>query len=110
MDDLKTGDLLLFSAHEKGPLKYLSWLIEYFTHSDFTHVAMILKNPTFIHPSLKGTFVWESSWEGIPDPQDGKIKFGVKLTPLHESLAFEDRSVFLRRLSCPEGTFSEKTL
>ena len=82
--DLETGDLLLFTGHTTGFLKYFSCLIEYATHSDFSHIAMVLKDPTFIDKSLKGLYVWESSWEGKPDPQDGKIKLGVQITPLHE--------------------------
>ena len=49
-------------------------MIEFSTHSNFSHIGMIVKDPTFISPSLKGTFVWESGWEGEYDPQDGKIK------------------------------------
>jgi len=114
MDNLQTGDLLLFTAHKTGPLKYLSWIIEYATHSDYTHVAMILKDPSFIHPSLKGTFVWESSWEGKPDPQDGKIKLGVQITPLSEILKeYSESKVIVRKLDCPKGNetfFSEENL
>ena len=33
---------------------------------------------------LKGYYVWESGWEGTPDPQDGKVKFGVQITPFEE--------------------------
>ena len=39
---------------------------------------MVLKDPSFLHPTLKGLYVWESSWEGKADPQDGKIKLGVQ--------------------------------
>ena len=45
---------------------------------------MVIKDPAFIHPSLKGTYIWESSWEGKPDPQDGEIKLGVQITPFLE--------------------------
>ena len=78
--ELNTGDLLLFNSHSSS---FLSSLIKWGTHSNYTHVAMILKDPTFIHPSLKGTFVWESSWEGTPDPQDGKVKLGVPFDNMH---------------------------
>ena len=45
---------------------------------------MVLKDPEFIHPYLKGYYVWESNFEDSKDPQDGKIKFGVQITPLNE--------------------------
>tara|TARA_B100000427_G_scaffold284116_1_gene256803 strand:- start:145 stop:684 length:540 start_codon:yes stop_codon:yes gene_type:complete len=83
-------------------------MIQWGTHSNYTHIAMILKDPTFIHPSLKGTFVWESSWEGKPDPQDGKIKLGVQITPLNEILKLYSNTgnVFLRKL-VPSKTRNE---
>ena len=84
MDTLDTGDLLLFNNHSHGIFGLFTSLIKFGTQSKYSHIGMILKNPTFIHPSLKGTFVWESSYNGLPDPQDGKIKLGVQITPLHE--------------------------
>ena len=71
---------------------------------------MILKDPTFIHPSLKGLYVWESTYNGYPDPQDGKIKLGVQITPLLECLNIEDRYVYVRTLQCPKNTFNDKIL
>ena len=71
----------------------------------------LLKDPSFIHPCLKGTFVWESSWEGTPDPQDGKIKLGVQITPLHEIVAsYQGKGVFLRRIECDDSHFTEENL
>ena len=29
-------------------------------------------------------YVWESSYNGKPDPQDNKVKIGVQITPLYE--------------------------
>ena len=85
--DLQTGDILLFDNTENGGfINGLSKLIKWGTHSNYTHVAMVLKDPSFIHPTLKGLYVWESSYEGKPDPQDGKIKLGVQITPLVELL------------------------
>ena len=99
--DLETGDLLLFTGHTTGCLKYFSCLIEYATHSDFSHIAMVLKDPTFIDKSLKGLYVWESSWEGIPDPQDGKTKLGVQITPLNEIINSFDGSIIIsRKVKC----------
>ena len=100
MNNLRTGDLLLFTEHSDGLFECFLSMIRWGTHSNYTHVAMILKDPSFIHPSLKGTFVWESSWEGKPDPQDGKIKLGVQITPLEEILKAYSKigNVFVRKL------------
>ena len=61
--DLKTGDILLFDFNEKGLIGIFNNLIKKFTKSSFSHVAVVLKDPEFIHPSLKGLYIWESSWE-----------------------------------------------
>ena len=105
--DLDTGDLLLFSNNDG----WFTQLIRYGTHSDYTHVAMILKDPEFIHPTLKGTYVWESSWEGLPDPQDGKIKLGVQITPLQEIInSYQDKNIFVRKLIKPKDKMSASIL
>jgi cell wall-associated NlpC family hydrolase len=111
-DNLKTGDLLLFSESGHGFMHMLSSLIKWCTHSSYTHVAMVLKDPSFIHPSLRGTFVWESSWEGTPDPQDGKIKLGVQITPLAEILRAYKKTgrVFLRKIITDTNSFAEANL
>ena len=111
MDNLKTGDLILFTGHTKGWLKYFSSMIEFATHSNFSHVGMIVKDPKFISPSLKGTYVWESGWEGEKDPQDGKIKLGVQLTPIHEILEnFKSSKIIIRKNNFPENTFTDDKL
>ena len=95
INDLDTGDILLFSPSIKDDgifMKVLDWIIQTATHSPYTHVAFVLKNPEFIHPVLKGLYIWESSYEGTPDPQDGKIKFGVpKTVPAQLSVAVGEK-------------------
>jgi len=81
MNELKTGDIILFDYEGHS---IISSLLKRFTKSNFTHVGMILKDPKFIHPSLKGLYVWESGKEDDPDPQDNKKKFGVQITPFAE--------------------------
>ena len=90
-------------------------LIKYGTHSNYTHICMILKDPTFIHPSLKGLYVWESGWEGSEDPQDGIIKLGVQITPLHEIVYKYTQSpntkIIVRKVNCNrEKCFSPERL
>ena len=79
MDDLKklirTGDLILFDSDNTGIFNLLDKGIKYFTGSSYNHIAMILENPTFmartcnLPENFTGFFVWESSWEGEPDPK-----------------------------------------
>jgi hypothetical protein len=111
MNDLKTGDLILFTGHKTGWLECFSSMIQYTTHSNYSHIGMILKDPTFISPSLKGTFVWESGWEGEYDPQDGEIKLGVQITPIHEIMEnFKGSNIIIRKISCSPNLFNDKKL
>lgn len=99
MDQLKTGDILLFSERPTPCwLATLDCLIKCCTNSKYSHAALVVIDPPWA-PHLKGTFVWESSWHGTPDPQDNIIKYGVQLTPLS---FYTDRypgtvSIWLRR-------------
>ena len=52
--NLKTGDILLCDYEGNNTFYYyFSRLIRIFTGSNFTHVCMILKDPIYIHPSLR---------------------------------------------------------
>ena len=64
LSKLKTGDLILCVNRETtGLFGIFTSLIKWGTHSNFTHTGVILKDPSFIHPSLKGLYIWESSKE-----------------------------------------------
>ena len=111
--NLKTGDILLFDYEGGGSMGIFSWLIKKATKSNITHVAMVLKDPVFINPVLKGYYVWESGWEGTPDPQDGKVKFGVQITPLEEiiqSYKKKNGKIYVRRVTCPRDLFTIEKL
>ena len=111
MNDLQTGDLLFFTGHKKGWLKYFSYMVEYSTHSNFSHVAMVLRDPTYIDPDLKGIYLWESGWEGKPDPQDGKYKLGVQLTPLNEIIEnFKEAKIIKRKIICDNTHFTPENI
>ena len=86
-------------------------MIEYATHSNFSHVAMVLRDPTYIDPNLKGIYLWESGWEGEPDPQDGEIKLGVQLTPLNEIIEnFKEAKIIKRKIICDKTHFTPENL
>tara|TARA_Y100000591_G_C21854260_1_gene713945 strand:- start:9492 stop:10109 length:618 start_codon:yes stop_codon:yes gene_type:complete len=109
---LKTGDLMLFNYKSSGCFGCFTKCIKWGTHSNYSHIGMILRDPTYIKPNLKGLFVWESSWEGHPDPQDGKFKLGVQITPIEEILqAYQGKGhVFIRQLICPPNLFLNEKL
>ena len=102
MDNLETGDLLLFNSHHSGLFSFFTSLIKWGTHSNYSHIGIVLKDPKFINPSLKGLYLWESSYNGEPDPQDGKIKLGVQITPLYEIINYYKKnggSIFVRKIN-----------
>ena len=111
-DKLKTGDLILFNYQATGCFGCFTKCIKWGTHSNYSHIGMILRDPTYIKPNLKGLFVWESSWEGHPDPQDNKIKLGVQITPISEILqAYKGKGhVFIRKIACNKDTFNQEIM
>ena len=39
-------------------------MIKWGSHSNYySHIAMVLKDPTFLDKKLEGLYIWESSWE-----------------------------------------------
>ena len=111
--NLNTGDILLFDYEGGGSMGIFSWLIKKATKSNITHVGMVLKDPVFINPSLKGYYVWEAGWEGTPDPQDGKVKFGVQITPFEEifqNYKKKNGKIYVRRVTCPVNLFTTEKL
>lgn len=110
MEDLKTGDILLFDYTGTGYFGFISSAIRYFTHSNISHVAMVLRDPVYIDPKLEGVYLWESTYEGTPDPQDGKVKLGVQITPLEEVLNGYQGKIYKRSAECPENWFNAEKL
>ena len=78
--NFKTGDLLLFDYENYYGLGIFSYLIKKITHSNYSHIGMILKDPDFLEEPLQGYYLWQSDWTGYPDPQDGNKKLGVQIT------------------------------
>lgn len=113
---LNTGDLILYCSNSNKPgiMGFVENFIKWTTHSDIVHIAFVLKDPIFLSPDLKGTYIWESCFENIPDAVDGKIKFGVQIVPIEEVVRrakLAGDCMFIRRLTNvrPE-TFSEAKL
>jgi len=76
--NLKTGDIILYDTRF-----WYSRLIEYFSNSIYSHVALIIKNPTWLSPNLLEEFyLIESGGEVFNDSITGKPKFGVRVSSL----------------------------
>lgn len=95
--DLQTGDLLLFRG-----TSWVSWLVEWFGVSRYSHVGIVVKNPVFLGLDLEdGTYILESSWNNTPDAEDHQMKFGVQLHLLDDVLKeYSKGSVMTRKVNC----------
>ena len=83
IDELKTGDILLFDEHpNECCFQQFTSCIKKCTKSKYSHCAFVIRNKSL----YKGTIcVWESSYHpgDNEDPNDHKKnKFGVQVTPL----------------------------
>ena len=111
MDSLNTGDIILMRSNDtSGFIAVYDWLISWFTHSPYTHTAMILKDPTWIRDDLIGIYAYESSTEPEPDPEDNKRKLGVQLTPIKELLTYKSPDVYVRRLVQGQARITKEKL
>ena len=60
--DFNTGDLILFQDNNRNTwLDYLSYLIQYFTDSKYSHVGMVVKDPLIKGKTMEGLYFLEST-------------------------------------------------
>jgi hypothetical protein len=97
-NDVKTGDLVLCDDLDYGSWGLFSWFIKFMMKSDFSHIGMIVKDPEFTDPPLKGTYVWMSGTSNVPDAEDGKQKFGVQFVPYDEFVSTYGGKLYIRKL------------
>ena len=95
IDDLETGDMILFSGNY-----FISKIIEYFSGSKYSHVAVIIKNPDFFDDKLEGLYILESGYENKPDSENDRYKFGVQLTNFKEMALNYSGNIYVRKLHC----------
>jgi hypothetical protein len=81
MNEYQTGDLILFNGNG-----WLSWCLEYFGRCKFSHIGMIIVDPT---PQLKGVYLLDIS---IATPSC------VQLRPLNNVIKTYDGSVYYRKM------------
>lgn len=95
----QTGDILLYNSNT-----LMGRAIELFSYSKFSHISIILRDPTFINPDLKGLYVIESGSEGIKDVLSGKKVIGVQVIPLDYVLSQYENGrfgyLYYRKLNC----------
>ena len=90
---LATGDLVLFKERRRSAWWLLDKAIELVTRSAYVHVGMVLVDPPFSVP--RGTYLWESGYEGSPNPETGTRNLGVRLTEI--GAAIGDADVVVRK-------------
>lgn len=106
IDKLETGDMILFNGNY-----FLSRIIEYFTHSIYSHVGIIIIDPCFENKLLKGIYVLESGYEPTNDPENNRNKYGVQLTKLETFIENYNGKLFIRKLHCTRNkNFYEKII
>ena len=100
--DFNTGDIILFEdkTHNKSWLDYLSYLIQYFTDSKYSHVGMVVKDPLIKGKTINGLYLLESTgFDHMMDIDDHKTKFGVQIVDLHKRLKANDDVFYYRKLN-----------
>lgn len=78
--EIKSCDILLFESNYRGWFGWWGWIVSKVTRSKWTHVALILKNPTYVDATYKGLYVLESGSE----PWNNN--WGVMVSPLDKVL------------------------
>jgi len=105
---MDTGDIILFSTN-----KWYSELIEIGDECVYSHCGIVLKDPTYIDPSLNGLYLLESGMEPFRDVVDHQYHFGVQIVPLidvvNEYVIKKEGSMFHRSLEYKrDKDFEEK--
>ena len=89
---MDNGDILLFQSNYSGLFGWWAWIVAMVTGSKWTHVAILLKNPTYINSDYTdGIYVLESGsekWEN---------KVGVIVSPLDKILKAKQSSKIVYR-------------
>lgn len=101
-DEFETGDLILFHTNHDGSL--FGRLIQFFTGSNYSHVGMILRDPTFIDKKLVGLLFLESAWENFPDCENNVKKLGAEIVDLERMMqGTGSMNLYYRKLTLKNG-------
>lgn len=105
---LNTGDMIL--CHGGHGDDIVDYAIEFFTKSPWEHAALIIRDPWWTSPPLKGMYVLQSSDgpNSYKDVLNGKVS-GVTLNRLYDFLA-NRQGVYVRSLNRPDMNTDDKAL
>jgi len=112
----QSGDILLYhpscsiNSFRDIPLWCMEKAIMTVTKSCYSHASIVIRDPQFTSPPLKGLYVLESNHESFPDVEDGEIKFGVELVPLEDVLNTYSGEIYWRKLDCDRDSKFYETL
>lgn len=95
VNDFQTGDVVLFE--DTSGYWFSSW-VKWLTNSCYSHVAVVLKNPTYINRDLTYMCMLESGFESFPDAENHVCKGGVQIIQLDEKIRTYPGHVWIRKL------------
>lgn len=95
-DDYSTGDIILFDGDY-----IVSRIIDRVIHSQWSHVGIVIKDPTFLFNSEKkeGVFLYESDGKELEDIDSGSKLFGVQMVDLEKKINSYSGTVAHRKLT-----------
>ena len=96
-DEFETGDLLLF--HGSG--FWFSYVVEWLTWSEYSHIGIVLRDPTYLDPKLKGIYMLESGTEKFPDAIEHRVCYGVQIVNLETVFKNYIGRIYYRKLYSP---------
>lgn len=95
IEKLETGDILLMDDTSF----WFSKMVTKISGSKWSHIGIILKDPTYINPALQGLYLWQSGTETYVDSEDKINKFGVRIDDLKEKLETYTGYIAYRKLN-----------
>lgn len=95
-NDYSTGDIILFDGDY-----IVSRIIDRVIHSQWSHVGIVVKDPTFLFNSEKkeGVFLYESDGKEFEDIDSGSKLFGVQIVDLEKKINSYHGTVAHRKLT-----------
>lgn len=95
LSSFSTGDIVLFNGDY-----VVSHIIDDVTQGDWSHVGMVVRNPTFLFNSdyKEGVFLYESDTKELIDADTGSKLFGIQLVDLQKKIEGYNGTVAYRKL------------
>ena len=102
MDDLQTGDIILFSGDS-----IISSIIRLTTFSRYSHIGIVLKNPDFLlnGEKLEGLYLLHSDGPYSQDLETGSYIYGVQISLLEDKIKSYNGLIGYRKLKSVDGNY-----